>query len=344
MSALNLDIPEKYQPYLRLGTCSWKYEGWKGLIYREDVRYAADDYLADYARYFNSVEVDQWFWSLFPAGVKLPDPRVAKTYAESVPDDFVFTVKAPNAITLTNHYAKQAKGHADFANKPNPDFLSLDLLNRFLDTLSPMGKKLDPIMFQFEYLNKTKMPSLKAFLEGSRQMVERRVRSAKRPDHEQRAKDQGDQGDAFPQQWGLDPTDRADGRRHRRHGPDDERGSQVQLQVAPGREVQRHREQAGQPAGWRRDAYGSFLADSRKNLTAGEQRPVASAGQAFVECGDRAQDRDPPHRELVRSPPPNQEQNPYRHDHQPNVGIDPFGRCVHGQRHGDERAHQRTRS
>jgi uncharacterized protein YecE (DUF72 family) len=165
MSALNLDIPKEYRPRLRLGTCSWKYEGWKGLIYRKGVRYAASDYLVEYARHFNSVEVDQWFWSLFPAGVKLPDPRAAKAYAESVPDDFLFTVKAPNAITLTHHYAKQAQGQADFANKPNPDFLSLDLLNRFLETLTPMGRKLGPMMFQFEYLNRNKMPSLKAFLD-----------------------------------------------------------------------------------------------------------------------------------------------------------------------------------
>ena len=128
MSALNLDIPKKYRPLLRLGTCSWKYEGWKGLIYRPGVRHSGEDYLVEYARHFNSVEVDQWFWSLFPAGVKLPDPHVAKAYAESVPDDFLFTVKAPNAITLTHHYARQAKGHADFANKPNPDFLR-DMFN-----------------------------------------------------------------------------------------------------------------------------------------------------------------------------------------------------------------------
>ena len=165
MGTLNLDIPAEYRPILRVGACSWKYEGWKGLIYRRGVRYAANDYLADYASFFNTVEVDQWFWSLFPSGVKLPQPAAVKEYAQSVPDDFLFTVKAANAITLTHHYAKQAKGHADFANKPNPDFLSADLLKRFLDALAPMGGKLGPIMFQFEYLNKSKMPSLKAFLD-----------------------------------------------------------------------------------------------------------------------------------------------------------------------------------
>ncbi|MGO8704719.1 MAG: DUF72 domain-containing protein [Candidatus Brocadiia bacterium] len=165
MQKLDLDIPSRYRPLLRVGTCSWKYEGWKGLIYRKGVRYAANDYLADYAKFFNTVEVDQWFWSLFPSGVKLPEPATVKEYAQSVPDDFVFTVKAANALTLTHHYARQAKGHSDFANKPNPDFLSADLLKRFLDSLAPMDGKLGPIMFQFEYLNKSKMPGLKAFLD-----------------------------------------------------------------------------------------------------------------------------------------------------------------------------------
>jgi uncharacterized protein YecE (DUF72 family) len=94
-------------------------------------------------------------------------------YARSVPDDFVFTVKAPNAITLTHHYAKQTATHAAFANRPNPDFLSVDLLKRFLNALAPMGGKLGPIMFQFEYLNKSKMPSLQAFLDVLHEFFER---------------------------------------------------------------------------------------------------------------------------------------------------------------------------
>ena len=68
-------------------------------------------------------------------------------------------------ITLTHSYAKQAKGSEHHANEPNPYFLSVDLLNRFLETLTPMHGKLGPIMFQFEYLNKQKMPSMAAFLE-----------------------------------------------------------------------------------------------------------------------------------------------------------------------------------
>ena len=159
-----LDI-SRLNPRLRVGTCSWKYDSWKGLVYDEGRNYRAGDYLADYARYFTTVEIDQWFWSLFPTGAKLPDRETARQYAESVPDDFRFTVKAPNSVTLTHYYAKQPKASQAVAGQPNPFFLDVDLFNRFLDTLAPMHGKLGPIMFQFEYLNKQKMQSQQAFMD-----------------------------------------------------------------------------------------------------------------------------------------------------------------------------------
>jgi uncharacterized protein YecE (DUF72 family) len=163
--ALELDVPRQFRGLLRLGTCSWKYESWKGLVYEPGKAYRPDDYLADYAKTFDSVEVDQWFWSLFPGALRLPDPAAAKRYAKSVPDGFVFTVKAPNALTLTHFYAKQTPAHAAFANKPNPYFLDRDTLGAFLEALSPLRSKLGPIMFQFEYLNKQKMASKEEFFE-----------------------------------------------------------------------------------------------------------------------------------------------------------------------------------
>ena len=163
--ALDITVPEPLRPHLRIGTCSWKYDSWKGLLYDEGKTYRADDYLGDYARHLDSVEIDQWFWSLFPAGVSLPAEDTVQQYAASVPDDFLFTIKAPNALTLTHHYGRQPKEHAGFANRPNEHFLDLDLLSRFLDRLAPMGGKLGPVVFQFEYLNRKKMPSREEFLE-----------------------------------------------------------------------------------------------------------------------------------------------------------------------------------
>ena len=158
-------ILPKYRHFLKIGTCSWKYPSWKGPIYDPDKSYRPDDFLADYAKHLGTVEVDQWFWSLFPGTVRLPDAKTVKAYARSVPDDFVFSVKAPNALTLTHFYAKQPAGAASFAGRPNDHFLSVELLCRFLDNLAPLDKKLGPIMFQFEYLNKQKMPSADAFFE-----------------------------------------------------------------------------------------------------------------------------------------------------------------------------------
>ena len=162
---MKLNIPSEYRPHLRIGTCSWKYDSWKGLYYEAGKKYRPDDYLSDYAKHLNSVEIDQWFWSLFPNNIRLPETRTVKAYAESVPDDFIFTVKAPNSLALTHFYAKQSKQYGDFAGKPNTYFLDNDLLNRFLERLSPLGKKLGPIMFQFEYLNRKKMPSKEAFFD-----------------------------------------------------------------------------------------------------------------------------------------------------------------------------------
>lgn len=163
--ALDFNVPREFRGLLRLGTCSWKYDTWKGLIYEPLKTYRPDDYLTDYAKKLDSVEVDQWFWSLFPGSLRLPDPAIARLYAKSVPDDFVFTVKAPNSLTLTHYYSKQTPQHAAFAGKPNPVFLDHDLLCRFLEALSPLESKLGPVMFQFEYLNKQKMPSKEVFFE-----------------------------------------------------------------------------------------------------------------------------------------------------------------------------------
>jgi uncharacterized protein YecE (DUF72 family) len=146
-----------------IGTCSWKYDSWKGIVYESAKSYRPNDYLADYAQRYKTVEIDQWFWSLFPAGLRMPDPKTVKAYADAVPDDFVFTVKAPNSITLTHFYAKQPAGQSEFAGRENPHFLDDGVLDQFLELLEPMHDKLGPIMFQFEYLNRAKMASREAF-------------------------------------------------------------------------------------------------------------------------------------------------------------------------------------
>lgn len=142
---------------LRLGACSWKFPSWQGLIYSV---LGEIDYLGEYAQRYDTVEVDQWFWSRFDLDqVTLPDPADVERYRASVSDDFRFTVKAPNSVTLTHLY-RASKSEALVAN---PSFLDPRLVKAFLRRLAPLYDVLGPVMFQFEYLNRQKMESQRVF-------------------------------------------------------------------------------------------------------------------------------------------------------------------------------------
>ena len=152
---------------IRLGTCSWKYDSWKGLVYSER---AKENYLLEYSRHYDTVEIDQWFWSLFGEDkVSLPLQNVVEEYTRSVPADFKFTIKVPNSITLTHFYRK-------LKTEPlvlNPHFLSHDLFESFINLLTPMHDKIGLLMFQFEYLNKQKMSSQQEFLDKFGSFIEK---------------------------------------------------------------------------------------------------------------------------------------------------------------------------
>jgi uncharacterized protein YecE (DUF72 family) len=163
-------------PTLRIGTCSWKFPSWAlieppaGPVYSSP-QGAPDGsgYLVEYARQYNTVEIDQWFWSLFgPGSVGLPKPADVAGYLEAVErareratydEEFRFTIKAPNSVTLT-HYYTEAR---DEPLVENPHFLSPELLEGFLEPLQPLFPMLGPVMFQFEYLNKQKMQTQARF-------------------------------------------------------------------------------------------------------------------------------------------------------------------------------------
>ena len=142
-----------------LGTCSWKYDSWRGLIYPEQ---GPVNYLKEYSYYYDTVEVDQWFWSLFNTDKPvLPKPATVEEYAASVPPHFTFGIKVPNSITLTHHYSRDKKAPL----RDNPHFLSVSLFEQFLDRLSPLEDRIGPLIFQFEYLNKKKMAGVHQFSE-----------------------------------------------------------------------------------------------------------------------------------------------------------------------------------
>ncbi len=150
------DLIAKLPDTIKIGTCSWKYDSWKGRVYSDEVN---GNYLSEYSRVYNTVEIDQWFWSLFGDKIVLPRPDVVEEYSSSVPEYFRFSIKVPNAITLTHQYQKGKKRTLE----TNPHFLSNQLFDDFLKLLGPMSGQIETFIFQFEYLNRQKMPNQGAF-------------------------------------------------------------------------------------------------------------------------------------------------------------------------------------
>jgi uncharacterized protein YecE (DUF72 family) len=142
---------------LRIGTCSWKYPSWEGLVYSAP---KGINYLAEYGQKYETVEVDQWFWSLFAGDMaKLPSAKDVQDYRDAVVDPFRFGIKAPNSLTLTHHYSRNK-------NEPlaaNPHFLSPELWCSFTERIGPLLELCGPVMLQFEYLNKNKMANQNAW-------------------------------------------------------------------------------------------------------------------------------------------------------------------------------------
>ncbi len=137
----------------RIGTCSWNFDSWVPLLYSR-ARPRAADYLAEYARHFDTVEIDSWFY-------RIPDKRSVLEYAAAVPEGFSFTCKVPQQITLTHHRQRKRSDPLEV----NPTFLSVDRFMQFLDNVEPLLPQLDAIMFEFEYLNKQKMGGPEQFMD-----------------------------------------------------------------------------------------------------------------------------------------------------------------------------------
>lgn len=144
---------------ITIGTCSWKYKSWEGLVYPPGMR--EEEYLQEYGRQYRTVEVDQWFWSLFRNDVTLlPRADTVLRYAREADPGLGFAIKAPNSITLTHYYRQSNSALLEV----NPHFLSVSLAREFLECLTPLASRVKVVIFQFEYLNKQKMSGLREFV------------------------------------------------------------------------------------------------------------------------------------------------------------------------------------
>lgn len=140
------ELAEHLPSTLRLGTSSWHYPGWVGLVW--DKLYTetqlSSDGLSAYAKHplFRTVGVDRGFYRPMTA-----DQYAA--YAGQVPEDFRFMIKAPSLVTDALIRPSEGKGR-----QVNADFLNSRLAKeQFVQpALRGLERKLGALVFQISPL------------------------------------------------------------------------------------------------------------------------------------------------------------------------------------------------
>jgi len=131
---------------VRLGTASWNYPGWTGLVWARDYPEASLSRhgLAAYARHplFRTVSLDRSFYRPLTAA------QFAE-YAAQVPADFRFMVKAPSLVADAVVRDGAGRGH-----RPNEHFLDAACaLREFVEpAMQGLGSKLGVLVFQISPL------------------------------------------------------------------------------------------------------------------------------------------------------------------------------------------------
>ena len=121
-----------------VGTSGYSYKEWKGKFYPEKI--SPKEMLRFYAARLNAVEINNTFYHM-------PTAPVLASWAEQVPEDFVFALKAPQVITHLKRL-RDVGGETEYLFR----------------TLSILDRKLGPVLFQFPPSFRAHRPQLQAFL------------------------------------------------------------------------------------------------------------------------------------------------------------------------------------
>lgn len=130
--------------HVYLGTSSWKYPGWKGLVYKKSYQTEKDfnnNCLSEYAEHYPAVGVDHTFYAW-------PTEKGMQKYVEQTPEYFRFGLKVTERITIFK-YPKFPR-YGKEAGKRNDSFLDVGTFRHLF--LEPIGKfkgRLGPILFEF---------------------------------------------------------------------------------------------------------------------------------------------------------------------------------------------------
>ena len=123
---------------LRVGTSGFGYREWLGKFYPPG--FSSREMLRYYAERFSSVEINATFYRM-PAG------SVLDTWLEQVPDDFIFTFKAPREITHQKRLRDAGQAAAAFTAR-----------------IAMAGPRLGPILYLIPANLPCDLPLLRDFL------------------------------------------------------------------------------------------------------------------------------------------------------------------------------------
>jgi uncharacterized protein YecE (DUF72 family) len=124
-----------------VGTSGYSYKEWKGPFYPDKL--PAKGFLRHYAERLTTVEINNTFY-------RMPTSKLIEGWASEVPETFTFAVKAPQRIT---HIAKLAN--------------AAETTDIFVRTVSKLGPRLGPLLFQLPPFLRKDVPRLSAFLDDT---------------------------------------------------------------------------------------------------------------------------------------------------------------------------------
>ena len=108
---------------LHVGTMGWSYNFWSGNFYPRGLR--SDEFLTEYSKHFDSVEVDNTFY-------RIPNSGTIVKWRSQTPEGFLFSAKFPRTIT----HLKMLENCGEAANF-------------FIERISDLQSNLGPLLLQF---------------------------------------------------------------------------------------------------------------------------------------------------------------------------------------------------
>lgn len=143
-----------------VGSSSWKYEGWKGLVYQRPYKSKKEfeeTCLSEYAEQYTAVGVDHTYYAW-------PTKATFERYVRQTPEHFRFGLKATEKITVLQY--PKLKRYGKDAGKPNESFLDpAAFAMSFLAPLEDFKARLGPVMLEFSQFYPGMLSSGREFVE-----------------------------------------------------------------------------------------------------------------------------------------------------------------------------------